>query len=122
MPRKKFGPYGWLANIHSDESFGMGLNHDLSPDEKVELRKLFDGPLFQKALANARLMKPTAFAPGLEGQYGAQIASNRLHEMRGWKLFEVALAKQAIAIPKRREMPKDNFPDEGRTEAEFKSK
>jgi hypothetical protein len=120
MPRYKSGPNGWLANIQSDESFMMGYHQELSPKEKSELRSLFESPLFQKALSNARQMKPSAFVTGLDGQQGDKIAANRLHEIRGWKLFEVALSKQAMVPPKKKETPRDNFPDAGRIEEEFK--
>lgn len=121
MPRYKSGPNGWLANIQNDESFMVGFPQELSPKEKAELRNIFESPLFQKALSNARQMKPSAFIPGLDTEQGHRIAANRLHEIRGWKLFEVALSKQAMVIPKRKEAPRDNFPDAGRIEQEFKS-
>jgi hypothetical protein len=116
MPRKKRGLNGWLANIHDDEKFGVGIHQELAPSEKQELRAIFASPVFQKALANARLSKPVLFGMSFDTALGHVASNNRLHEMRGWKMFEVALALQAEAPRAKRPAPQDNFPDAGRIE------
>lgn len=114
MPKKKSGLNGWLANIHDDEKLGVGINQELAPSEKQELRTMFESEVFRKALANARLSKPALFNADFNSALGHIAANNRFHEMRGWKMFEVALAMQAEAPRAKRQVPQDNFPDEGR--------
>jgi hypothetical protein len=114
MPRKKSGLNGWLANIHDDEKFGVGIHQELAPSEKQELRHIFESPVFKKALANSRLSKPPVFGVSYDTALGQLAANNRFHELRGWKMFEAALALQAEPPRTKRAAPQDNFPDEGR--------
>lgn len=68
----------------------------LSLDERTALRAMFTSAAFKKALHNARLSKPSEFAgpAALNSALGSIIANNRLHQMQGWRMFEIALGKQ----------------------------
>lgn len=67
-------------------------------EERQELRSLFSQPVFAKAWHNAKLAKPSAFVAGnpspLNTALGAMVGNNRLHEIRGWELFEAAILRQ----------------------------
>lgn len=78
----------------------------LTLEERTALRAMFSTPAFKKALHNARLGKPSEFVGDvlLNGPLGAHIGNNRLHEMRGWKMFEAALGRQ-VEDPKPRPTP-----------------
>lgn len=85
----------------------------LTLEDRIALRAQFASSAFKKALHNARLQKPGAFTPGLNGPLGATIANNKLHEIRGWEMFEAALAVQIAdpALPKAKIV--DDYPDAG---------
>ena len=127
MPRHKTGLNGWLANIQNEDSFEGGVPKEFTPAERRELREIFESAVFQKALFNARLSKPSIFPSNhpinpLDTALGHVIATNRLHELRGWRMFEVALSKQTLVPAPRRATPQDTFPDEGRIDHEAKKK
>lgn len=85
----------------------------LSHDERVELRGIFNNPVYRKAFSNARLMKPSAFAgsESLNGALGGQIANNRLHQIQGWEAFEAALYLQTLDPKPKPEPLKENYAD-----------
>jgi len=82
-----------LAPRVNDEPLVPDIMQDLLPEEKGELRAFFEGRVWKKVLANVRLSRPSLFPLGLDGALGPQIAINRLHQLQGWKLLEVALAQ-----------------------------
>ncbi len=86
----------------------------LSLEEREAFRAAIKSPAFQKALRNIRNQRPSVFTHELNSALGASIANNRLHEIRGWELFEGALWKQSqdpvIAAPQARE----NYQDESK--------
>jgi hypothetical protein len=104
----------------ANEPFIPDLTQDLLPEEKGELRAFFEGALWKKVLANVRLARPSLFPTGLDTPLGPQIALNRLHQLQGWKLLEVALAQPIMApLPKRKQLV-ESYPDAGRHDFEMK--
>lgn len=86
----------------------------LTLEERVALRAALTSTYFKKALHNARLFSPSVTPPGLDTVLGSVIANNRLHEMRGWKMFEAAIGRQ-VADPKPKPVvAKEDYPDAGR--------
>jgi hypothetical protein len=103
-----------LAPRVNDEPLVPDIMQDLLPEEKGELRAFFEGRVWKKVLANVRLSRPSLFPLGLDGALGPQIAINRLHQLQGWKLLEVALAQPILApLPKRAQLV-ESYPDAGR--------
>lgn len=88
-------------------------------DERNELARIFATPAFIKAFRNARCVKPTAFAKECNAALGLQIASNRLHEIRGWEAFEFALLAQADEPKVKPTRIEENFPAAGTIDAAF---
>jgi hypothetical protein len=88
----------------------------LTLEDRTALRAMFASAPFKKALHNARLSRPSEFGTGmgvaLNSALGAVVGNNRLHEIRGWKMFEVALSKQ-IEDPK---VPPAPVPDDYKRE------
>lgn len=70
----------------------------LTLEERNHLSEILRDPIFTKAWNNAKWEKPSAFVSGqpnpLSTPMGLQVASNRLHEIRGWELFEAAITRQ----------------------------
>ena len=63
-------------------------------------------------------MKPSAFSGGVSdtaksASDRAQTANDRLHEIRGWEMFEHALFLQAESPKLRAERATESFPDQG---------
>ncbi len=86
----------------------------LSLDERTALRLALKSPGFQKALRNIRHQKPSPFTAELNTTLGSTIANNRLHEIRGWEMFEVALGKQALDPVIAKPSLKESFIDESK--------
>lgn len=115
MPKKPKAERG-TGLPQMDEHFLQAKAHELLPGERVELRKFFESSTWNKVIHNARLSRPTTtvqVTPGITAELRAQLIIERLAELRGWKLFEVALAIEAKHPVQRPNAPKDNFPDEG---------
>ena len=66
----------------------------LEYEQRKRLVALLNDPVFVMAWRNAQLSKPTWFPMNLDTALGNQIASNRLHQLQGWTLFEAALLRQ----------------------------
>lgn len=91
----------------------------LTFEQRIELKTLFDKPVFRQAWNNAQAKKPSIVPRGLDTDLGPQIGNNRLHQIQGWELFRAALLQQLDAprpIPPR---PQDNFPDSGTIESDM---
>ena len=103
-----------LAPRVNDEPFVPDITQDLLPEEKGELRAFFESRTWKKVLANVRSARPSLFPLGMDTALGPQIAINRLHQLQGWKLLEVALAQPILApLPKRVQLV-ESYPDAGR--------
>ena len=87
----------------------------LALPQRTELLGMFNSPVFQIAWNNASLAKPSVFPSGLNTPLGGVIAVNRLHELRGWELFAVALLTQTNDPKSPRKMLQETFPDEARS-------
>lgn len=79
---------------HAEESFIREPAVALTLEDRTALRTFFASSPFKRAWANAKLNEPPVPLADLSGPLGEKIANNRIHEMRGWKLFEAALLKQ----------------------------
>jgi hypothetical protein len=109
-----------LASRVDDEPFVPDLTSDLLPEEKGELRAFFESRTWKKVLTNVRSARPSLFPTGMDTPLGPQIAMNRLHQLQGWKLLEVALAQPILApLPKRKQLV-ESYPDAGRPDFEMK--
>lgn len=90
-------------------------------EERNELAAMFANPVFVKAFRNAKSLRPSLWHGQFGGQFGQQGANNRLHELRGWEAFEIALLAQAQEPRvKPKGSPQENFPDSGTIDAAFK--
>ena len=84
----------------------------LTLDEREQFRAAVRSPFFQKALRNIRHVKPSAFIPNLNSALGATISNNRLHEIRGWEMFETALGTQALDPAPKLPQARETYIDE----------
>ena len=70
----------------------------LDMKQREELAKMLNSDVFQLALGNALAMKPSPFLTLdtiTDANRAMLTANNRLHEVRGWELFSIALFAQA---------------------------
>lgn len=115
MPRRKGLKDAGLVPQQIEEILRPAAN-PLTLEERGELRAILSAPLMRKVWNNARWARPGAMIPKseLNSALGSVIANNRLHEQRGWEMFEAAILIQ-IADPKiaRKEPIPDNYPDAG---------
>lgn len=86
----------------------------LTFEQRIELREIFTKKTaYIRAWNNAQHCKPSAFTGELNTALGSVVANNRLHEIRGWELFEAALKREMIdPVLKKAKVP-DDFPDSG---------
>lgn len=90
-------------------------------EERDKLKEIFKDPAFVKAWRNLRVLKPSVFIAtpsALAGPSGAQMANNRLHEIRGWEMFSAALLNQAKEPVIKTKVNLDEYPDAGTIEGE----
>lgn len=86
----------------------------LTLEDRIALRAALTSGYFKKALHNARLSMPSVNPPGLNSALGSVISNNRLHEMRGWRMFEAAIGRQVEDPKLKLAVAKENYPDAGR--------
>lgn len=111
MPRRK-GFKARLTPVHEEQIIPQ-LVVPLTMEERGEFRKILETPLMRRVWNNARAAKPSEFAGDLNLKRGKRIANNRLHEMRGWRMFEVAIFKQVYDPKPVANAPKETYPDSG---------
>lgn len=92
--------------------------------ERERLREILNDPIFVKAIERAANYKPGAFCAGIGSQINDPaasqlIANNRLHEIRGWELFERALYLQAEDPKPQKTKLEETYPDTGRIDYEW---
>ncbi len=102
-----------LATGQDEESILRELPVPLTLDERVRLRAIFKEPAFVKAWKNAKTFAPGPNPSGLNAELGDRIAVNRLHEMRGWVMFEAAILRQVEDPPLKAVKVVENYPDSG---------
>lgn len=89
----------------------------LTQKERERFRAILADDVFRKVLARAQNMKPSAFIGVSDATKGAddrrQTSNDRLHEIRGWEMFEHALFLQAEDIKRRTNQPTETFPNSG---------
>jgi hypothetical protein len=107
MPRKPSVKVG-VAPREVEDTIIREEPQVLTLEDRTALKAFFASASFKKALHNARLKQPAVFTGGLDSQLGSVIANNRLHEIRGWKMFEAALGSQ-VEDPK---LPAPKAPDD----------
>lgn len=83
----------------------------LTLEQRVELRAVFKSDAFKRIWSNAKSLAPGPMTGDLNTALGGIIANNRLHEMRGWQMFEAALIKQLGDPVLRAPRPQETFPD-----------
>src|SRR6185436_4978171 len=89
--------------------------------EREALRKFFESSAWNKALANARMSRPSIMASPADPKSPESVRqanSDRLCQMQGWKMLEVALARETMPPAERRAAPQDTYPDAGRVDAQ----
>ncbi len=111
MPRKPALKASPLVQ-EAEETLLRELPVPLSLEERQAFRVALKSPAFQKALRNIRIQKPSAFTPDLNTALGSTISNNRLHEIRGWEMFEAALGKQGLDPVITPAKPKEKYVDE----------
>lgn len=82
-------------------------------EERDRLTAIFTDPAFVKAWRNAKLLGPSMFRGNFNDANGALSASNRLHELRGFEAFRIALLGQAEEPKQKTAKPAENFSDAG---------
>jgi hypothetical protein len=121
MPRKTPAAKPELGNpeIMDDRPLRPKVSA-LTFEERNTLSSILSNPVFVKAWRNAQLHKPSAFIPSviLNAEFGPQSGTHRLHEIRGWEMFQAALVKQIEEPKPKQEKPMENFPNEGTLEHE----
>lgn len=89
----------------------------LTEEERKQFVAILEGDVFRKVLARAMNMKPGAFSGVSDASKCAadrvQSANDRLHEIRGWELFEHALYLQAQTPKPAAARTPENYPDQG---------
>src|SRR6185503_19631118 len=100
-----------VATAECDETLVMDTLAPLAFEDRVELRKIFALPVFRRALKNCRHDKPSTkiSRTTLDSALGAIAANNRLHQMRGWEMFEEALFAQTLDPAPKRAVAEDNY-------------
>lgn len=91
--------------------------YDLTPEERGALRTFFSSMAWLKTIANARMSKPPIFPPVADAKNPESVRqanNDRLMEIRGWTLFEAALAREERSPAEPKNAPLDTYPDSGR--------
>lgn len=93
MPRKKKP----TEPVNAPEIPPVASPLELSMVERKWLRETFSNPAFCKAWQLAHKYKPAAARRdgAYDGQFGQQIAAQRLHQILGWEMFATALVATA---------------------------
>jgi hypothetical protein len=116
MPKKSAAKTPVKAAYSRPNLFPIYIAAPLTLEERSELRKIIISPLFQKVIANAHTRKPSVVPKGtgtLGSEYCEQIATNRLHQLQGWEMFEAALFSQAeTSVPAQRSNVQEKYNDE----------
>ncbi len=84
----------------------------LELSDRNHLIELLNDPIFQQAWANAQLSRPSCFSPGGNTALGPQMASDRLHQIQGWTLFEAALLRQCEDPKQAPKALEETYPDD----------
>lgn len=87
--------------------------------ERTKLAALLEDPVMQKALGNISVLKPGAFFVGSgvgvnaskDAAMATLMASNRLHQIQGWEMFEAALFSQADDPKAAKEKLTETYPE-----------
>jgi hypothetical protein len=111
-PQKELTPYKYETPL----PFPVFTEVPLVLEERERLRVLFSDPVFQKALRNAHARMPDKNPPGIgvvPTEHALLIANNRLHELRGWEMFQGALFMQAEEkVPRVQKTLIETYPNE----------
>ena len=78
---------------------------------------MFRSELWQHVLSNVRAQKPPEFPTipqGADSDMRRQLMAEQLCRVQGWRMFEVALAKESLPPPEKKPVALDTYPDSGR--------
>lgn len=92
---------------------------EFTTDQRARLRQILNDPILVLAWNNAEMSRPSAFAAGLDGQFGLQIGNNALHCQKGWDAHKAALLRETVERKPSGTAPQETYPDEATMEAEM---
>lgn len=116
MPKKKKPKKARVAPVQKDHAADDPIKGSYIPlvmGERDRLTAIFTDPAFVKAWRNAKFLGPSMFRGNFNDANGALSASNRLHELRGFEAFRIALLGQAEEPKQKTAKPTENFGDAG---------
>lgn len=104
----------------TEEKAAIPVRLPLVMEEREELIKLLNNPVFLKAWNNAELEKPPVFPGGIvpDGPAADSRDAKALARIQGWELHKAALIKQTLEIVPKKAIPTEQFPATGSLEAE----
>jgi hypothetical protein len=85
----------------------------LDYEQRKRLVDILNDPVFVLAWNNAQLSRPSVHLKGLDTALGMQLASHRLHELRGWEYFSAAIMKQVNDPVTSYKQLQETYPDSG---------
>lgn len=120
MPRKSKLQKPKVATSMTEEKAAIPVRLPLVMEEREELIKLLNNPVFLKAWNNAELEKPPVFPGGIvpDGPAADSRDAKALARIQGWELHKAALIKQTLEIVPKKAIPTEQFPATGSLEAE----
>jgi len=120
MPKIKKPQKARVAPVQKDHAADEPIKGSYQPlvmEERDRLTAIFTDPAFVKAWRNAKLLGPRLFNGNFSGEHGQLAAANRLHELRGFEAFRVALLAQAEEPKTKPERVQEMFPTAGTIDA-----
>lgn len=114
MPKTKKPKKARVAPVrievdHAADEPIKGAYVALVMEERDRLTAIFTDPAFVKAWRNVKLLGPSMYRGNFSGEHGQLAASNRLHELRGFEAFRIALLGQAEEPKQRTARPMEDF-------------
>ena len=116
-PRKTKSPKV-AVTLHAAKPEKPSL-HRFTPEQRAELSRLFNHPLFQVAWNNAEMARPSLFPRGLNDQNGERLGNNTLHTLQGWEMHKIALLHQLDEPRPPTQRHEETFPEGGTIEADM---
>ena len=116
-PRKKKSPKV-AVTLHAAKPEKPSL-HRFTPEQRSELSRLLNHPLFVIAWQNAEMARPSLFPRGLNDANGERLGNNTLHTLQGWEMHKIALLHQTDEPRPAMERAQETFPDAGTLEADM---
>lgn len=92
--------------------------HRFTPEQRAELSRLLNHPLFVIAWGNAEMARPSLFPRGLNDANGERLGNNTLHTLQGWEMHKIALLHQTDEPRPQQQRIEETYPDAGTLEAD----